>query len=86
MISNKNVNDMLLIRLSNHQLIEEVKLVLGVVSLKKQTLSNLDKYDAKKKALHRLFDDDTNRPLVDSHLFRMVTFYLSKHKHILIGS
>lgn len=73
-ISHKNVNDMLLIRLSNQQLIEEVKLVLGVVSVKKQTLSNLEKYEAKKKLLHRLLDDDTNRPLIDAHLCRRVNF------------
>ena len=67
--------------LANRELRKDLKLALILISNKKQSFSNLDKYDAKKKILIEFFELDQSK--IDKEgMVKIINFAISNYSLI----
>ena len=67
-INHKDQESLTVLELANRQMRQDLKLALILISNKKQTFNNLDKYEEKKKVLFEQNEID-NQQMMVSHFF-----------------
>ena len=78
-IGRKDQESLAVMELANRELRQDLKLALILISNKKQSFSNLDKYDAKKRLLIELFKSE-QRKTNDEEMVRICFFNLNQIK------
>ena len=64
LISNKDQESLVVMELANRELRQDLKLALILISNKKETFNNLDQYEAKKRLLFEI--NDENQTTIDN--------------------